>query len=118
MIRRGIFCVAVGLVIPLIGIGHPATERHIPIGQSPGDAARIVYGRIDYVSPRDHVIVVGGQRVKLVDETKVWLDASHLRRPTSVGGMNDCRAGRTVEAKLADDGAEPHAEWIKIRVER
>ncbi len=95
---------------------HPATERYIPIGKSPG-ASQI--GVIEAVNIADRSIRVGGQEaahwVRLTDRTRIWLDRTHLARTNLIGGFRDCEVGRTVEIHYEDE-SRAVAAWIKIAV--
>ena len=97
-------------------LAHPATERYIPIGKSPG-VSRI--GVIEAVNVADRSIQVGGQVtahwVRLTDQTRIWLDRSKLAESNLVGDFSDCQAGRTVEIRY-DDESRTVSEWIKIEV--
>lgn len=101
--------------------GHPATERYIPIGKSPGVSGQYSYlGTIEAVD-------VDGRRVgfdypeglhwvRIVDRTRIWLDRTRLGQTNVPGRVRDCVPGRTVEIKFEDAERREVAEWIKIRV--
>ncbi len=97
-------------------LAHPATERYIPIGKSPG-VSRI--GVIEAVNVADRSIRVGGQEaahwVRLTDRTRIWLDRTKLSKSNLLGGFSDCQAGRTVEIHYEDE-SRAVAAWIKIAV--
>ncbi len=95
-----------------------ATERYIPIGQSPGLSQRYTYtGKIKKQDQKARAVVVsdGGERraVSVTPATKIWLDRSKRGRETRDGSFEDCRKGRRVEIKYADANRQV-AEWIKV----
>ncbi|MFQ5547427.1 MAG: hypothetical protein ACE5FV_03985 [Woeseia sp.] len=96
---------------------HPATERYIPIGKSPGVSnVKSYIGAIRSVrrSERGFVMVVEdtGRRIEVTEDTKIYLDKGPGHANTT-GTEEDCQAGRTVEVYLREDGT---AYWVKIRV--
>ena len=109
-------------LITLLALGastaaaHPATERYIPIGESPGMAGTTTIGVIEAVNASDRSIRVGGREVRLTDETRVWLDRSGHAKRNLVGGFRDCEMGRTVEIRFEDPETRAVAAWIKIAV--
>lgn len=125
------------LVVGMIGVsafllsGGPsatsaqeATERYIPIGQSPGVSGKqTVIGKLAEVNTRDQTVTIvgpsGTSRVKVTPRTKIWLDRSQLGQTNLKGTIADLRQGATVEMKPegqqrgASDGS---CEWIKVQV--
>lgn len=97
--------------------GQKATERYIPLGQSPGVSKKYTYvGTCEAVSPEKRTITAGGHTVKITDATQIWLDRSQLKQPTGTGSVSDLKQGQMVEIKY-DDPARPQvAEWIKVQV--
>jgi len=112
----------------LVGLGaigvaqaQEATERFIPIGQSPGLSGKhTMLGRIEAVDTAARTLVVTAgtntYRVAVAETTRIWIDRSHLKQPTSTGTFADCDRGRQVEVKL-EGGQENVADWIKIRAD-
>lgn len=109
----------------LVGLGvaqaQEATERFIPIGQSPGlSGTHTMLGRIDAVDGAARALVVTAgtntYRVAVVETTRIWIDRSHLRQPTRTGTFADCDRGLEIEVKL-EGGQENVADWIKIRAD-
>lgn len=95
-----------------------ATERYIPIGQSPGMSQTYTYmGKIRSVNKKAQTLEVrdAGEKhtIKITPATKIWLDRSKRRRETLDGTFKDCRSGRRVEIKYTDAGRQV-AEWVKI----
>ncbi len=101
-------------------LAHPATERYIPIGKSPGASQIGTIGVIEAVNIADRSIRVGGREaahwVRLTDRTRIWLDRTQLSKSNLVGGFRDCQAGRTVEVRYEDPESRAVAAWIKIAV--
>ena len=113
---------------PLIGLlaGLPlawaqeATERYIPIGQSPGlSGLHTVIGEIqggDYEAGR--IEVASGGRIHSVDiteETRIWVDRSAFKLPALAGEIKDCQRGLKVEVKYEDEQDRGAADWIKVQ---
>ncbi len=99
--------------------GHPATERYIPIGQSPGVSFQeTTVGVIEAVDAPARTITVsssgGAVVVPVTDATMIWLDRSKVQRTTLNGRFADLRAGATVEVKLVGPEGDAAAEWIKL----
>ncbi|MGH8222540.1 MAG: hypothetical protein ACREQZ_06165 [Woeseiaceae bacterium] len=111
--------VAAGALCSALAWSHPATERYIPIGESPGiSGVRAHIGTIRSVaevSESGLTMRVGAEEklVKVDRGTRIYLQKADPRESNALGTYADCRAGREVEAYLADDGT---AIWIKIRV--
>lgn len=111
---------AIALVTLAAGdaLAHPAFERYIPIGESPGLSGSGTYiGRIREATEADYTLVVQGEdrsrrTIRVVPSTDVWVDRSRRRRPNSAGGFDDCRPGRRVEVLLHADSNE--ARWVKV----
>lgn len=102
--------------------GHPASERYIPIGQSPGISGEYTYiGEIDAVDAVGQTISVtesGSQIVvKITDATKIWLDRSKGQQTNLRGNYVDCRVGSKIEIKFADPETKRIAEWVKVEVD-
>ncbi len=97
-------------------LAHPATERYIPIGKSPGTSQ---IGVIEAVNVADQSIRVAGQEaahwVRLTDQTRIWLDRTKISKSNLLGNFSDCQAGRTVEIHYQDE-SRAVAAWIKIAV--
>ncbi len=103
--------------------GQEATERYIPIGQSPGLSRQYNYmGPIDAVDAENRTLTVAGPSgarvVKLTERTRIWLDRSMLESTSSSGSFEDCLLGRTVEVKYEDPSRRELADWIKVQITR
>ncbi len=113
-------CVAV--VISALGVsaaGHPATERYIPMGYwtSIGVENTYVGDVTDVASDRATLSYqTEGRRttIRIDDETRIYIDRSHLGQKNLRGTRADLRPGRRMEIKLRT-GASGVAEWIKVR---
>lgn len=99
-----------------------ATERYIPVGQSPGISG--VYtdlGTVSDVDPEGRTISVeheGGSRtIRVSSDTRIWLDRSRLRQVNAVGTFSDLVVGRTVEIRYEDLETREAADWIKVLIE-
>ena len=107
--------IAIGLAYATSTAAHPATERYIPIGQSPGISnVKSYIGPIQAVSSTADGFVMqvegASQAVTVSDRTKIFLDTGR-GRTNLLGTEADCQAGRMVEVYLHDDGT---AYWVKI----
>ncbi len=105
----------------VIATAQQATERFIPLGQSPGLSGRsTVIGTIStFANGMLEFSVSAGtapQRVRVTPATRIWLDRSIASQPTLAGAPAELRAGRRVEVKLTDAATPAAADWIKIEV--
>jgi hypothetical protein len=100
-----------------------ATERYIPIGQSPGLSGKhTVIGTISAVDVKGRTLTCSYETstitMKVTDRTKIWLDKSKVKQANLAGSFTDCIVGRRMEAKYVDNdrraGAE--VEWIKVQI--
>lgn len=95
-----------------------ATERFIPIGQSPGVSGRTTHiGPIQAVDASKRLLTVGAagdaQRFGITDGTAIWVDRSALKQTNSRGSVADLQPGRRAEVKW-DAKDKTRAEWIKV----
>ncbi len=100
-----------------------ATEIFIPIGKSPGLSGKLTsIGKIASLDLQQKMLTVSDStasyKVKLSDETQIWLDRSPMKLSNQKGTLADLRADARVEIKYVnnerkDGGA---AEWIKVEV--
>ena len=100
-----------------LSAAHPATERYIPIGQSPGiSSVKSYIGSIQSVSSAadgfSMQVESTSKPVTVTENTKIYLDTGRGKTNT-IGTEADCQAGRRVEVYLHDDGT---AYWVKISV--
>lgn len=108
-----------GLLVPAPSNAHPATERYIPIGESPGLSGHGTYlGRIKAVDKTTHTLTVepesGGERqtILVTPRSDMWIDRTRRGRTSVDASFEDCRRGRRIEAKLYRGSRE--ADWVKI----
>jgi hypothetical protein len=101
--------------------GQQATERYIPLGQSPGiSGTQSDNGEIAAVNARAGTFTVTGpdgpRTVKVTDRTRIWLDRSQQGATNTVGTVSDLQAGRRVEVRYVDASTRQNADWIKVAV--
>lgn len=99
---------------------HPATERFIPIGKSPGLSGKLTYlGRIGAVNRSQRAIRDRTRKwtATVTARTRIWIDRSARGLPTRAGTFADLKHGRLVEVRY--EGARKRssgpAVWIKVR---
>lgn len=124
---RRIAGIAIGVTLALFSNAaglqaQRATERYIPVGQSPGLSGIYSYiGQVVEVAANGSSVTVeyeGESRtIQITAETNVWLDRSRLRQPNATGGVADLVTGRTIEVKYVDAETRDRAEWIKVVIE-
>jgi hypothetical protein len=116
--------VAVALSAVLAGASaaaaQRATERFIPLGQSPGVSGRLsAIGTIVAVDAERRRIQLAGPTgplsVRLLDTTSIWIDRHELGLGAAAGSFEDCQEGRVAEVKYADPDTRQLAEWIKLQ---
>jgi len=101
--------------------GQKATERYIPIGQSPGLSGKYTsIGLITDVNTRARTITIadsaGPKTVQISDTTRIWLDRSKLRKSNITGRFTDLVKGRRVEAKYQVPERGRAVEWVKVEI--
>lgn len=103
--------------------GQRATERFIPVGQSPGVSGKItVVGKIKSINAKDRILTIEGSAgthtATITSRTQIWLDRSKLKLSNQKGTFGDCREGRTVEIKYEDPKQMGRgvAEWVKVQL--
>lgn len=117
---------AVGLVIAVFGItlhahGQKATERYIPIGQSPGVSQKVTsIGDIAEVDEPKRTVTIlepaGRRTVSITDSTRIWLDRTKLKQTNLTGTFADLQRGRRVEVKFQDAERRQVADWVKVEI--
>ena len=113
---RTIF-VALSLFVSALAFSHPATERYIPIGESPGVSnVKSYVGSIRLVrttaSGFTMSVADSEELIEVTEETKIYLDTGP-GKSNRMGTEEDCQVGRKIEVYLHDDGT---AYWVKISV--
>lgn len=118
------FCslVAAALLCGAAPLGaQEATERFIPIGQSPGISGTYAYlGEVVAVDAARNTVTVrgpaGDRTIAVTERTRIWLDRSALRQSNLTGAIADLQVGRRVEVKFEDSERREKADWIKVAV--
>lgn len=110
------------LTCAMVAHGQEATERFIPIGQSPGLSGKTTYiGSIQAVDATARTLTVGAAagalKVRIADRTRIWVDRSLLKESNAIGTFADLRSGRRVEVKW-DAKVKDVADWIKVEATR
>lgn len=108
---------ALGLFVATLAYSHPATERYIPIGESPGiSKVKSYIGQIRSVQRTARgftmSVVDTDRQITVTEMTKIYLDTGPGKTNLS-GTERDCQVGRVVEVYLHEDGT---AYWVKIKV--
>ena len=99
--------------------GQQATERFIPVGQSPGLSSKVTYiGTVDRIDREQRTITAGGRTIRITPRTKIWLDRTKLRLTNQVGRLADLQEGQKVEIKYEDPDRRQVAVWIKVEIAR
>ena len=103
--------------------GQKATERYIPIGQSPGLSGKYTsIALIMEVNSRAQAFTIadsaGPRTVQVTKKTRIWLDRSKLKRSNVVGDFTDLQKGRRVEVKYEDSRRREVAEWVKVEISK
>ena len=98
-----------------------ATERFVPIGQSPGVSGKYaMMGTV--VGYADGMLTVASpaypqpQRVRMMPSTRVWLDRSAAGQAALSGGAADLVAGRRIEIGYANAASRDAASWVKVQM--
>jgi hypothetical protein len=110
----------IGLIMALLCMsyahGQKATERYIPIGQSPGVSSKHTYiGVIEAVDPQQRTVTAAGHTVKITDKTHIWLDRSLQKLSNETGSFADLQKGRKVEIKYTNSAQPQIAQWVKVQ---
>jgi len=103
--------------------GQRATERYIPLGQSPGVSQKLTrIGEIAEVDESKRTVTIadpaGRWTVGITDQTRIWLDRTKLKQPNLTGSFTDLHKGRRVEVKYQDPERREVADWVKVEVAR
>jgi hypothetical protein len=117
-------CVMVSLVITAIPVARPlsaqeATERFIPIGQSPGVSGVLSYiGEIESRDVQANTVTVtgadGSRTFTLTDSTRIWIDRSSQQATNLMGERDALQVGTRIEVKFPSQERPNVAEWIKV----
>jgi hypothetical protein len=101
--------------------GQKATERYIPLGQSPGLSQKYTsIGEIADVDPREQTVTIleptGRRTVKITQQTRIWVDRTKLKQTNVTGSFADLQKGRRVEVKYDDPERRQVADWVKVEL--
>lgn len=118
-VPRTLFAAVVALSLVPAVPAQEATEQFIPIGRSPGlSGTRTYVGTIAGVDASARAVVLGAgaerHSVRVVPETRIWIDRTQHGKSNVVGRFEDLVEGRNVEVKYRDGGAREVADWIKV----
>jgi hypothetical protein len=119
MLRLGVALGVALLGSASLAHGQRATERFIPIGQSPGVSETLsTIGTIVAVDAEQRRISLAGPAgpvtVRIEDSTRIWIDRHALGLGPTTGSFGDCREHRRAEVKYADPDTREVAEWVKL----
>lgn len=128
MIMRGqtmsrlkvLFCIVpLWVASATLAHGQEATERFVPIGQSPGESGKTTtLGNVQSVNAQARsmsVVAAGGGVVSIAwaERTLIWIDRSAQQLSVLNGTAADLQPGRRVEFR--PEKANPGlAKWIKV----
>jgi hypothetical protein len=104
--------------------GQQATERFIPLGQSPGlSDGQTLIGPIEAMDPHGRTVTLateqGSTTAVVTERTRIWLDRTPLGLSNLRGNLADIVPGRRMEVRLATPsprGAEREADWVKVEL--
>jgi len=114
------FLIAWAAAAPLAH-GQKATERYVPLGQSPGASGKLAsIGEIAEADARERTLTItepaGRRTLKITEKTKIYLDRSKLKQTNLTGSFADLQKGRRVEVKYEDAALKQVADWIKVEI--
>lgn len=117
MAKAGSILAASLLVVAAVN-AQQATERYIPIGDSPGVSKEYaVIGTITAVSHDDWTITLSNESgvytIKVTPTTKVFVDRTGSRITNLSGRFEDCQVGQRAEVMHIRNDKEV-AYWIKL----
>jgi hypothetical protein len=115
--------IATALVVALLAgaaYAQRATERFIPLGQSPGVSGKLsAIGTIVAVEREARRISLeapaGRITVAVPESASIWIDRHERGLGAKTGSFADCHEGRMAEVKFADPETKQVAEWVKLR---
>ena len=101
--------------------GQQATERYIPLGQSPGLSGKLTsIGEIAEADPRARTLTLvepaGPRTVRITEKTRIFLDRTKLKQSNLTGTFADLQKGRRVEVKYEDPAQKQTADWVKVEI--
>ena len=99
--------------------GQQATERFVPIGQSPGQSGKTTsIGTVQSVDMQARSVTLAAAEGRVIsltwtDRTRIWLDRSRQQMGALKGMASDIQIGRRVEVQ-PDKKDAAQVEWIKV----
>lgn len=118
---NGIFLLMFALFSSAIVLAHPATERYIPIGKSPGRpnaGVEISTGSIKTINNKQKSITMiknaNSYTVVFNKKTKIWLDRSKIKLTNLVGSYSSLKPGDYIEVKFSKSKKLNIAIWVKV----
>jgi hypothetical protein len=99
--------------------GQEATERYIPIGQSPDmSSIHTDIAKIAAVNPELGTITLAAANkawsVSVSERTRIWIDRTSLGLTNLRGSLADLKEDLRVEVKYEDPERKMIADWIKV----
>lgn len=96
-----------------------ATERYIPLGQSPGVSGKTammgnVVGYSNGMLTLSSPAYPTPQQVRVTAQTQIWLDRNAMRQTNMPGSAADLQPGRRIEIRFVDPASRAAAAWIKV----
>lgn len=124
MMMRSIMATAVSIMLLCsLSLAHAqkATERYIPMGQSPGLSGKYTYlGQIKDINAQETSIIIADsaqdRTVKITPRTRIWLDRTGRKMTNLNGVFADLKKGRKIELKYKDHERKLFADWVKVEV--
>ena len=99
----------------LAAVAQQATERYIPIGESPGVSSYI--GEIVAVDHAQRILTIATNEnrytLRVTNATRIWEDRSAAARSNTNARFADCEAGDRAEVSYSPENPAV-AEWIKV----
>lgn len=122
MLRIAVVLLALGIIgwSAAAGAHGKATERYIPIGQSPDSGRYTVLGTLTAIEPAARAVHIdrdgAALTVSVTDATGIWLDRSKLKVTNLTLRLDQLTPGRRVEVRCGGNRCGTHivAEWIKV----
>jgi hypothetical protein len=109
----------VTLATALPATAHKATERFIPLGQSPGISHKFtIVGKIEAVDAGRRAVTIATpsetRTVPIGPTSRIWVDRSKLRQTNLNGGFSDLAVGRTIEIRFVNPDRKQVVDWVKV----
>ena len=114
-----VLCCVLWVAVATPAQGQQATERFVPIGQSPGQSGKTTsIGTVQSVDMQARSVTVAAAEGRVIsltwtDRTRIWLDRSRQQMGAIKGMASDIQIGRRVEVQ-PDRKDAAQVEWIKV----